>query len=59
MGSVTSDAGRGKRGTATGTAALVILGLSVDANEETVELFQGLLLPSLFRPVCQRLGICA
>lgn len=48
VGSVTTDRGSGERG----TAALVLLGLSVDGNEETVELFQGLLLPSLFRPVC-------
>lgn len=48
VGSVTTvsrrEGWRGERG----TAALVFL----DANEETVELFQGLLLPSLFRPVC-------
>lgn len=45
--------------TGPGTSALVFLGFGVDANEETVELFQGLLLHSLLRPVCQRLGICA
>lgn len=51
VGSVTTDGGREGSGEGRGergTAALVFL----DANEETVELFQGLLLPSLFRPVC-------